>query len=381
MGLCTMGTMKTDLIVVGGGILGLATAFLAHERGMTVQVIDRSERPVGSSIMNFGHACFTGQADAVMDTVWVSREGWIRAAEATGLWAAQSGTFVPAMTEVELKVLEEFAQHRGEEQVQLVDSSRVAEGIGNPQLGALGGAFLPLDMRVDPREAAPRLAAWLEAEGVEFRWRHEVKEVAGGVVKTNRGDFLAERVICCPNYFLTQLFPDLADKYELRVCSLIMALIDRPDHISPDLAMFTGTSLVRYDGFAAMPSVPLLRDELGEREPGLVDCVANLMVTGVKEGLFVGDSHAYDLSPEPFMDQEIAELLIDRAGGYLGLVHPRAVQRWQGRYSDSPKTNLILEYPDDQTTVAVVTSGIGMTMSFGVANLALSEGKAVGFAC
>lgn len=381
MGLCTMDAMKTDLIVVGGGILGLATAFLAHERGMTVQVIDRSERPVGSSIMNFGHACFTGQADAVMDTVWASREGWIRVAEATGLWAAQSGTFVPAMTEVELKVLEEFAQHRGEEQVRLVDSSRVAEGIGNSQLGALGGAFLPLDMRVNPREAAPRLAAWLEEKGVEFRWRHEVKEVAGGVVKTNRGDFLAERVICCPNFFLTQLFPGLADKYELRVCSLIMALIERPDHISPELAMFTGTSLARYDGFAAMPSVPLLREELGEREPGLVDCVANLMVTGIKEGLFVGDSHAYDLSPEPFMDQEIAELLIDRAGGYLGLAHPRVVQRWQGRYSDSPKTNLILEYPDDQTTVAVVTSGIGMTMSFGVADLALNERKAEGFAC
>lgn len=370
--------MKIDLIVVGGGILGLATAFLAHEQGLSVRVIDRSERPVGSSIMNFGHACFTGQADAVMDTVWTSREGWIRAAEATGLWAVQSGTYVPAMTDTELQVLEEFAQHRGEEQVRLVDGAQVSQGVGNPNLGALGGAVLPLDMRVNPREAAPRLAAWLEEKGVSFHWRHEVKEVGGGTVVTNRGNFSAERVICCPNFFLTQLFPDLADKYELRVCSLVMALIERPERISRELAMFTGTSLARYDGFAAMPSVPLLKKGLAEREPALVDCVANLMVTGVEEGLFVGDSHEYDLSPEPFMDQEIAELLIDRASEYLGLAKPRVIQRWQGRYSDSPKTNLILERPDDQTTVAVVTSGIGMTMSFGVADVALSGGSEIG---
>lgn len=373
--------MKTDLIVVGGGILGLATAFLAHEQGLTVRVIDRSERPVGSSIMNFGHACFTGQADAVMDAVWISREGWIRAAEATGLWAAQSGTYVPAMTGTELKVLEEFAQHRGEEQVQLIDGAQVGEGIGNPHLDALGGAILPLDMRVNPREAAPRLVAWLEEKGVSFQWRHEVKEVAEGTVVTNRGNFSAERVICCPNFYLTQLFPDLADKYELRVCSLVMALIDRPERISRELAMFTGTSLARYDGFAAMPSVSLLKEELAEREPELVDCVANLMVTGVEDGLFVGDSHEYDLSPEPFMDQEVAELLIDRAGGYLGLAKPRVIQRWQGRYSDSPKTNLILERLDERTTVAVVTSGIGMTMSFGVADLVLRGGSGEAFAC
>ena len=160
-----------------------------------------------------------------------------------------------------------------------------------------------------------------------------------------------------------------------------MALIERPERIARELAMFTGMSLARYDGFAAMPSVPLLKEELAEREPGLVGCVANLMVTGIEERLFVGDSHEYDLSPEPFMDQEIAELLIDRAGGYLGLAKPRVIQRWQGRYSDSPKTNLILERPDEQTTVAVVTSGIGMTMSFGVADLALRGGSGEAFVC
>ncbi|MEJ5918890.1 TIGR03364 family FAD-dependent oxidoreductase [Corynebacterium sp. H78] len=364
--------MKTDLIVIGGGIIGLATAFLAHNQGLSVRVIDRSERPVGSSIMNFGHACFTGQADDVQDIALTSRNGWLQAAEKTGLWAAQSGTYIPAMTQTEMQVLEEFADHRGSEQVTLIDSATVADAIGNPDLNCLGGAHLPLDMRVNPREAAPRIANWLEEQGVSFNWRHEVRSTAHGIAHTNRGDFEAERVICCPNYFLTQLFPELADEHEVRICTLTMALIERPERIRSDIALFTGTSLARYDGFSTMTSIDALKSELAQREPELVGCIANLMATGITEGLFIGDSHEYDLSPEPFIDQEQSQLLIDKATEYFGIKNPRVIQRWQGRYSDSRSTNLVLEQPDPQTTVLVVTSGIGMTMSFGVADLALN---------
>src|SRR5699024_2503355 len=145
--------MKTDVIVVGGGVVGLATAFLAHEKGLSVRVIDRSTQPVGSSIQNFGHACFTGQAVDVQDMAMNSREVWRRAAAVAVLWTHESCTFIPAVSEAEMKVLQEFQDKRGAEQVQLLRGEAVAQGIGNPELQALGGAHLPLDMRVDPREA------------------------------------------------------------------------------------------------------------------------------------------------------------------------------------------------------------------------------------
>ncbi|WP_420888850.1 TIGR03364 family FAD-dependent oxidoreductase [Corynebacterium ammoniagenes] len=362
-----MKPMKTDVIVVGGGIVGLATAFLAHEKGLSVRVIDRSTQPVGSSIQNFGHACFTGQADDVQDMAMKSREGWKRAAVAAGLWAHESGTFIPAVSEAEMQVLQEFQDKRGTEQVQLLSREGVAQGIGNSQLQALGGAHLPLDMRVDPREAAPKLAQWLAGQGVEFNWRHEVHSVADGQVGTNRGDFEASHVVVCPNYHLTQLFPELADKFDLRVCTLTMALIERTDKIPADLGMLTGTSLARYDGFTNVPAAEALRADLQQREPELVDCIANLMVTGIDDYLLIGDSHDYAYSPNPFIDQESASLLMDKATAYLGIENPRVVQRWQGSYADSRSTNLILDNPDAQTTVAVVASGIGMTMSFGIA--------------
>lgn len=359
---------KSDLIIVGSGILGLATAFRAHQQGRRVHVIDRSARPVGSSIQNFGHACFTGQADAAQDLAMTSRAGWREVAAATGIWAAETGSFIPAMTEPELLVLQEFADHRGPEQATMLSAEEAAAAIGNPSLGAIGGAHLPLDMRVDPREAAPAIADWLAREGVGFTWNTTVTEVAGGTVSTNRGDVHGEQVVVCPGYQLTSLFPRIAETHGVRICTLVMSLIERPPQTPTGFAMLTGTSLARYDGFAAMPGASALREDLAQREPELVDVIANLMVTDIADGLLIGDSHAYDLSPEPFIDERVADLLLNRATSMLGIDAPVVRQRWLGRYADSTETNLILERPDEQTTVAVVTSGIGMTLSFGIAD-------------
>jgi D-hydroxyproline dehydrogenase subunit beta len=369
----------SDLLVIGSGIIGLATAFLAHEQGQSVRVIDSSDRPVGSSIQNFGHACFTGQADVIQDVAARARSGWLAAAERAGFWAAESGTYIPAATETEHQVLREFADHRGPAQATLLDARQAAEAIGNPDLDAVGGLHLPLDMRVNPREAAPALARWLAAEGVEFAWGTRATAVGDGVVQTNRGDYSAARVVACPGYALGHLFPDLAERHGVRTCTLVMSLIDRPRTIPADLALLTGTSLARYDGFTAMPSAPDLRRELAEREPELVGCIANLMATGLQDGLLIGDSHAYAHSPEPFIDERIGQLLLDRATGVLGIDAPVVRQRWLGRYADSASTNLVLEHPDERTTVAVVTSGIGMTLSFGIADLALNGGSVPGF--
>ena len=71
--------------------------------------------------------------------------------------------------------------------------------------------------------------------------------------------------------------------------------------------------------------------------------------------------------------------MIDRSTAVLGVKRPVVRQRWLGRYADSPNTNLVLERPDARTTVAVVTSGIGMTLSFGVGRLALTGEQIPGF--
>lgn len=366
----------TDLIIVGAGIIGAATAYRAYKQGRSIRLIDAADRPVGASIQNFGHACFTGQADAAQALAESAREGWLEAAADVGLWAHESGTLIPAATATELQVLQEFAAHRGPEQVRELSVDQVKKALANPEAKVIGGAELPRDMRVNPREAAPAMATWLRARGVDYCWNTRALHVGDGAVDTTRGTFTADEIIVCPGHALNQLFPDIAESAGVRSCTLAMALIEAPDRLREDFCMLTGTSLARYDGFTAMPSAAELKDELAVREPGLVDCIANLMVTRIPEGLLIGDSHAYSLSPEPFIDEDVAKLLLDRATAILGIDQPVVRQRWLGTYADSRSTSLVVERPDAKTTVAVVTSGIGMTLSFGIAEVLLDGSEA-----
>ncbi len=367
---------RPDLLVVGAGILGLATAYRAHKRGMTVHVIDRNSRPVGASIQNFGHACFTGQSDGIQELAGWSRQGWGEAAADAGFWAAQPGTLIPATTEVEMAVLREFAEHRGEKQVTMLSADEVYEGLGHRRMDVRGGARLSLDMRVNPREAAWKLAGWLESQGVTFSWLTTANRVGDGVAQTNRGDIHARQIVVCPGVDLMGLFPEVAEEVELQTCTLAMALVEKPSHIAEDFCMLTGTSMARYDGFTSLPSAGELREDLAVREPELVDCIANLMVTAVPEGLLIGDSHEYHDSPTPFIEESMARLLQTKAAEYVGVPSFQVKQRWQGKYANSVHTNLVVRRPDEKTSVAVVASGIGMTLSFGIAQLLLDGGDA-----
>ncbi|WP_154403468.1 FAD-dependent oxidoreductase, partial [Bordetella pertussis] len=47
--------MKTyDVVVVGAGMLGIAHAWAAARRGLSVAVVERSQRAHGATIRNFG---------------------------------------------------------------------------------------------------------------------------------------------------------------------------------------------------------------------------------------------------------------------------------------------------------------------------------------
>ncbi|MFC7616498.1 FAD-dependent oxidoreductase [Actinokineospora soli] len=170
--------MKPSMVIVGAGIVGLAHAVEGLRRGLRVVVVDRDERAVGASIRNFGHVCATAQDGFALDLALAARGTWLELSAEAGFWCAQTGTVVLARAEDELAVLAEFAAKRGDDQVRLLgrgdlDLPLLADDV-------LGGALLPLDLRVDPRAAVPAIAAWLAARGVEFRWRTAVTAVEPG---------------------------------------------------------------------------------------------------------------------------------------------------------------------------------------------------------
>ncbi|WP_188306644.1 FAD-dependent oxidoreductase, partial [Streptomyces sp. CBMA123] len=103
----------SDVVIVGAGIVGLAHAFEALSRGLSVTVVDRDRQPVGASVRNFGHCCITAQDGELLGLARRSRSGWLRAAAAAGFWAEEAGALVVARSATEAAVLEELSAERG----------------------------------------------------------------------------------------------------------------------------------------------------------------------------------------------------------------------------------------------------------------------------
>ena len=366
---------NSDVLVVGAGIAGLSHAIAAVERGLTVTVIDRDARAVGASIRNFGHACVTAQTGELAELALVAREKWLKYGRSAGLFVIESGALAIARTLAESAVLEELAGSRESGQVRLLTAGEVRAHVGGASDPAVrGGALLRDDVRVDPREAVGALAAWLaEQPGVTFSWRTSYLGASGGVVRTTRGDFHATRTIVCVGHDLDQVHPELAELYEVERCALQMARVEAPDGLTLGPAVLTGTSMLRYPAFAETDAAAALRVEMAAEHPELVDIVANVMFTQRPDGtLIVGDSHRYGLTQDPFLAEETSQTLLDAVARILGVPSLTVIERWQGVYASSPRQPFIISELEPGVTAAIVTSGVGMTISLGLAEKTLS---------
>ncbi|MDP9028606.1 MAG: TIGR03364 family FAD-dependent oxidoreductase [Actinomycetota bacterium] len=365
---------SSDVLVVGAGIVGLSHALAAVERGLSVTIIDRDTRAVGASVRNFGHACVTAQSGELLDLALVAREKWLRYGALAGFFRVESGALAVARSAAESAVLEELSASREEGQVQLLTAHAVREWVGaasDPRIR--GGALLRDDLRVDPREAVGALAAWLaEQPGVTFHWRTSYLGAEGGVVRTSRGDFRAERTIICVGHDLDLLYPELADQHQVERCALQMARVAAPTGFTLAPAVLTGTSMLRYPAFAETDAAAALRVEMASEHPDLLDIVANVMFTQRPDGtLIVGDSHRYALTQDPFLAEPTSDTLLAEIRRILG-IELTVVERWQGVYASSPQHPYLIAEPSPGVTTAIVTSGVGMTISLGLAEKTFS---------
>lgn len=358
---------EVDVAVVGSGIVGLAHAVEALRRGARVAVVDRDHGVVGASIRNFGHACFTAQAGTALDRARRARARWLEMAEVAGFWAAPTGTVVLARADDEMAVLEEFAADRADD-VELLDPAGVRALVPTGAADLTGGARFRCDLRVNPREAVPALARWVAAQPTASL---VTATACWGLddtgIRTSRGLVRAERVVVCVNHDIDHLFPELAATHGIQRCALQMLRVRPPAPLRIEPAVLSGSSLLRYRGFASCPSLPALRARLAAEQPDLLDADVNLMLTQLPDGdLLLGDTHVRASDASPFTSAAWDELLLDEGERLLACGPFRVVERWQGVYASGPDEFLVAA-PHPSVRVVSVTTGIGMTVAFGLA--------------
>src|SRR5271169_6622394 len=102
---------KADVAVVGGGILGLAHAYVLARRGKSVVLFERGVRATGASIRNFGMIWPIGQPAGEMHEIALrSRQLWMEALHAARLPYLPTGSLHVAYEDDEADVLTEFSE-------------------------------------------------------------------------------------------------------------------------------------------------------------------------------------------------------------------------------------------------------------------------------
>ena len=364
-----------DVAIVGAGIVGLGHALAAVDRGLRVLVIDRTSRQIGSSVRNFGHACITVQSGAAQVHADRTRALWLRLRDEAGLWLRESGGFVVAQHDDELRALGEFAARRPGS-VELLDADSTAAMTGAASSLVVGGVHLLDDIQVDPREAVSAITRYLESRGVEFQFSTAVRTIRSGRLHTTRGRVGADQIVVAVNYDVDQLFPDLAVEAEVRRCGLDMLRIAMPGLTVPlSGPVLTGWSMLRYSGFASAPSLGAVRTRLHETNPAFAALDVNQMYTQVRDGtVIVGDTHYRDDAVTPFQQETAFEALLEATADFFGQDRDslRVVERWQGVYATAP-AEFLVEEPLEGVHVVSVTTGIGMTTGLGLADRVMTE--------
>lgn len=358
---------RYDLVVVGAGIVGLGHAYEAYLRGLSVAVVDRATAIAGSSVRNFGHVGVTAQSGPAATYAEKARSSWTRLAVMADFGLNDAGAVVVARSDDEYQVLREFHAERGNGSAVLLSAARVADSTPVSDERVVGGAWLSRDLHVDPRSAAPRIARWLSSVGVDFFWHTNVTAVEDGIVHTARGQLAAGAVVVAVNYDVDWLYPDVAAEAGLQRCTLEMlsarALLTR-DLATPIL---TGWSMIRYSGFAHLPSAAGVGERLAQENPELAALDINQMYTQRPNGdLLIGDTHTIADTASPFQPEDAFDSLMQMTRDLFGVRELVVRERWQGIYAKA-REEFLVHSPSSNVVIVSVTTGIGMTTGLGLA--------------
>ncbi|KPL55733.1 FAD-dependent oxidoreductase [Prosthecomicrobium hirschii] len=366
-----------DLAVVGAGIVGLAHALAAAKKGLKVVVVDRDAQANGASIRNFGFVTVTGQErGACWQRAMRSRDIWAEIAPEAGIRVEHRGLVVAARRPEAAAVLEAFMTTEMGAGCRMLSPTE-ARGLV-PALkadGMVAALHSSHEIRVESREAIPKLARWLEtAHGVTFRRQTAVRTVAPPAIETTTGTIRAARAVVCPGDDFLSLFPERIAAYGVTKCKLHMMRVTPADPTPLGAAVMSDLGLVRYLGYAALPEAAALKARLEAEQADALDNGVHLIVVQSADGsLVVGDSHHYGPTPDPFAPEHVDRLILDEFDAVLAMPGRRVTERWTGIYASASDRLMFVDKPSDDVRIAMVTSGTGASTAFGIAEEVIGE--------
>jgi len=364
---------QPSAIVIGAGIVGLATTRALVTRGYKVTVFERNERAVGASIRNFGMIWPIGQATGpLFERAMLSRSIWKEICTEANIWHDEVGSLHLAYHDDELQVIKEYVDvnHSHRDCTLLTAEQALAKSPAVNPDGLKGALFSGEEMIVESRVAVGQVAKYLADKfGVEFHWNTAISEIQHPKVISGNRSWEADEIFVCSGADFETLYPELFLSLDISKCKLqMMRLVSQPGDWRIGPALCGGLSMIHYPGFQAAASLPALRKRYEEQYATHLKWGIHVMASQNGSGeLTIGDSHEYGLVHDPFDKEFINTMITDYLHTFANFKDWKLMQSWHGIYPKmmNGETELIREIEPGVTVINGV-GGNGMTLSFGL---------------
>ena len=173
--------LRSDVAIVGGGIVGSAAALFLRRAGLSVVLLERGLCGAAASGVNYGGVRVQGRAPVQLPLALRSRALWEQLPGLIGIDGeyVRSGHLKLARSEADLLSLQAYAQQVRELGLPLDLITGAAFRQAYPWLGerAIGGSWCVGDGHANPRLVSPAFARAARAAGAQVFERCEVTEL------------------------------------------------------------------------------------------------------------------------------------------------------------------------------------------------------------
>lgn len=364
---------RADIAVVGGGILGLAHAFLFARRGKRVVLFERNLSAKGASVRNFGMIWPIGQPAGEMHRMALrSREIWLDALDAARLSFRPTGSLHVAHHPDEAEVLREFADIGPPagyacSWLDAQGTCRRSEAVVKENLQ--GSLWSATELTVDPREVAANFGAYLDEMGVHRRYGSAVKRIELPSIETSTERWEVDAAVVCAGDDFESLYPEVFRASGLTRSKLqMLRTVPQPGGWQLGPALAAGLTLRFYKAFAICGTLARLKARIASEKPEYERWAIHVLASQTADGaITLGDSHEYGLDVSPFDSSSIDRLILSEARTFLNLPCWEIAQRWHGVYALDPQRPFFEADPAPGVRIVTAPGGSGMTLSFGLA--------------